>query len=262
MSNPLVTIVTVVLNDSVNIISTIESVLSQTYNNIEYIVIDGDSRDGTQEVIRRYEKRITQFISEPDKGIYDAMNKGTMMASGQWITYMNSGDIFSSNTTLEKIFDGSENDISGSDIIYSDVIADYKTSRKIRAAKKLSFFWHGLPFSHQSHLVRASYAKSKLFNLNYRICADFDFMYSSYKTGAIFYYINFPIAIVDVTQGISKNVNLILLYKEYLKVCRNFSSFSELIITYVIVPPEFTYAIIRSTIRKIVRKGKNLFIQK
>lgn len=257
MSEPLVTIVTVVLNDSENIRSTIESVLSQTFHNTEYIVIDGDSKDGTLEIIRTYEKMITQIISEPDKGIYDAMNKGTVLASGQWITYLNSGDIFSSDAVLEKIFSGQENIISGSDIIYSDVIADNKLSRKIRSAKNLRLFWHGLPFSHQAHLVRASLAKSKLFNLNYRICADFDFMYSSYKNGAKFLYHNFPIAIVDVTQGISKNVNLILLYREYLNVCRKYSSFNELIITYLTVPMEFTYAVLRSTLRKILRKSKN-----
>jgi glycosyltransferase involved in cell wall biosynthesis len=87
-NNPLVTIVTV----SYNVVSTIErtilSVVNQTYSNIEYIIIDGGSTDGTVDIIKKYMDKIAYWVSEPDKGIYDAMNKGILMAKGQWINFM------------------------------------------------------------------------------------------------------------------------------------------------------------------------------
>ena len=100
---PLVTIVTVVKNDIANIEKTILSVINQTYPNIEYIVIDGGSTDGTMEIIDKYSKQIDCKISESDQGIYDAMNKGFELASGDWINFLNSGDSLFDNHVLEKI---------------------------------------------------------------------------------------------------------------------------------------------------------------
>ena len=89
-----VTVVTVVFNDAAHIESTMLSVIGQTYKNIEYIVIDGKSNDGTTDLIKRYSDKITKWISEPDKGIYDAMNKGLALATGDYVIFMNSGDKF------------------------------------------------------------------------------------------------------------------------------------------------------------------------
>jgi glycosyltransferase involved in cell wall biosynthesis len=102
-SFPLVTIVTVVLNNEAFIEGTIQSVLSQTYRNIEYIIIDGGSTDGTLNIIRKYEKFISFWVSEKDKGIYDAMNKGLKLAKGRWLNFMNSGDTFYSKDTINSI---------------------------------------------------------------------------------------------------------------------------------------------------------------
>ena len=87
-----VSVVTVCLNAVNEIERTMLSVLDQTYTNIEYIVIDGGSTDGTVDIIRKYQDRIAHFISEPDKGLYDAMNKGIDLATGEWINFMNAGD--------------------------------------------------------------------------------------------------------------------------------------------------------------------------
>ena len=94
MNNPKITVVTVCYNAVKDIEKTILSVVNQTYDNIEYIVVDGGSKDGTVNIIQKYEDRITKWISEPDKGIYDAMNKGILMATGDWINFMNAGDYF------------------------------------------------------------------------------------------------------------------------------------------------------------------------
>jgi glycosyltransferase involved in cell wall biosynthesis len=100
---PLVTIITVVFNNLAFIEETIQSVLNQTYQNIEYIIIDGGSTDGTLNIIKKYENFVDIFVSEKDKGIYDAMNKGIKLAKGKWINFMNSGDTFYSKDTLSSI---------------------------------------------------------------------------------------------------------------------------------------------------------------
>jgi glycosyltransferase involved in cell wall biosynthesis len=104
IQQPLITVVTVVFNNVTSIEKTILSVLNQSYSNLEYIVIDGGSSDGTLEVIEQYKSRISQYVSEPDQGIYDAMNKGINIATGEWINFMNSGDQFSDEDTLSRVF--------------------------------------------------------------------------------------------------------------------------------------------------------------
>lgn len=112
-----ITIVTVCFNAELVLEQTMLSVLNQTYKDIEYLLIDGGSKDGTLDIIKKYSDRV-RWISEPDKGIYDAMNKGIKMASGEWINFMNAGDRFASNDVLEKIF---SNDYSEEvKFLYSD----------------------------------------------------------------------------------------------------------------------------------------------
>ena len=94
MNNPLISVVTVSYNAVTTIEKTILSVINQNYSNIEYIVIDGGSIDGTVDIIKKYADKITYWVSEPDKGIYDAMNKGIIVATGEWINFMNTGDTF------------------------------------------------------------------------------------------------------------------------------------------------------------------------
>lgn len=112
-------IITVCYNAENEIIRTIESVLKQTFSDFEYIIVDGSSTDSTLNIVNNYKSSIQQIISEPDKGIYDAMNKGIKMANGEWVIMMNAGDQFASNTILDEIF---SSDIPNSiDFVYSDV---------------------------------------------------------------------------------------------------------------------------------------------
>lgn len=101
---PKVTVVTVCYNAAETIEKTILSVIGQTYDNTEYLIIDGGSKDETLAVIKKYEKNISKWISEPDKGIYDAMNKAIKMATGEWINFMNAGDCFASENVLADVF--------------------------------------------------------------------------------------------------------------------------------------------------------------
>lgn len=104
MESPKISVITICYNAVDVIEGTILSVINQTYKNIEYIVVDGGSTDGTIDIIKRYESRIDKWISEPDKGIYDAMNKGIRIATGEWLNFMNAGDVFTRNDLLSDVF--------------------------------------------------------------------------------------------------------------------------------------------------------------
>jgi glycosyltransferase involved in cell wall biosynthesis len=119
-SEPTVTVITASYNCASSIEETMLSVLNQTYSNVEYIVIDGGSTDGTVDVIRKYDHAIDYWISEPDRGIYDAMNKGIRASTGQWLNFMNVKDVFLNNDTVQTLADGH---LSGeARFIYSDVL--------------------------------------------------------------------------------------------------------------------------------------------
>lgn len=125
---PSISIITVVYNSVDLIEQTIKSVLEQGYPNLEYIIIDGGSSDGTIQVINRYKDKISQFIREPDNGVYDAMNKGKEYAHGEWINFMNSGDCFYTKDVLLKIFFNKIDDTIK--FIYSDYFVKKRNSNK------------------------------------------------------------------------------------------------------------------------------------
>lgn len=129
MNFPKISIITIVYNDAKGLERTIKSVINQTFTDYEYIIIDGGSTDETIKVIKKYENRITKWISEHDKGIYDAMNKGIKMANGEWISMMNAGDIFADNHVLMQVF--SLNIPSYKTFIYSDIFTLRKNGQRI-----------------------------------------------------------------------------------------------------------------------------------
>jgi len=169
MSDYKLSIVTVVYNDVNNIIHTIESVLSKKNNDIEYIVIDGASTDGTIEKIERYKSQISCFVSEQDNGIYDAMNKGLKLASGDAVIFMNSGDIFAPSLNLEQFL--LNHDLANS-VIIGFSIQQYKGDFYLRP--KRSNIQHLLNYpAHQAIFVPKKYYKLVNFNTELKIAADY-----------------------------------------------------------------------------------------
>lgn len=206
----MISIITVTYNCASQIEETLLSVFSQDYPNIEYIVIDGNSTDGTQEIIERYISKIDKFISEKDRGIYDAMNKGILNAKGDWIYFFNAGDVFYNTHIISSILQ--KNNI-GVDVIWGDYVIR-RTKELQKVICKTPFFenkkfYHGMGFSHQSVFVKTSLAKKYMFDLSFRCCADFNMMMTLYKNGARFEYLPLPIAIVEGRYGFSDSNKVI-----------------------------------------------------
>jgi hypothetical protein len=198
---PVVSIITVVFNSETLLERTIQSILGQTYPNIEYIIIDGGSRDGTVDIIRKYEDRIAFWISEPDKGLYDAMNKGLAAATGDFVWFLNSGDLVYEPTTLAKVFEKPTDDRRpttddrrptsvirhpSSVIYYGDTMvvdSNYHEIglRRLRPPEQLTWksFRKGMLVCHQAILVHRSIAEP--YNLKYRYSADFDWVLNALR---------------------------------------------------------------------------------
>jgi len=197
--NPRVSVITVVFNGVDQLETTIQSVISQTCDNIEYLVIDGGSDDGTIDILRKYDDRIDYWVSERDDGIYDAMNKGIDLSSGEWVNFMNSGDVFFDQDVVASVF-GSKNNLDGNDVIYGDVLViypEYAHMKKIRKAGFLNDLWKGMQFSHQSMFASAKHLRQNKFNLENKLAADFDYIYSAYCQHKRFLYIEKTISSVS-----------------------------------------------------------------
>ncbi len=170
---PLVSIITVVYNGAATLERTIRSVLSLSYPNIEYIIIDGGSSDGTLELLKRYEDRIDLWVSEKDQGIYDAMNKGLALCTGDWIGLINADDHYDVDAVQWAMDAGSgKPEIN---IVHGDILIAYPNGqRKVKHAKRSGFllkYWE-MVFNHPSFFVRRSYYADHLFDLRFRICGD------------------------------------------------------------------------------------------
>jgi len=179
--NKLITIITATYNSALGLEQCIQSVLSQTYKEIEYIIIDNCSTDGTLDIAKTYSEHISRIISEPDKGIFDALNKGIKIASGEVIGFLHADDFYASPEIIEEVMLKFE--ASGSDSVFGDLqyISKNKPTKIIRnwvagefSHKKLSNGW--MP-PHPSFFVkRKCYLNYGLFNTNYQISSDYDLM--------------------------------------------------------------------------------------
>ncbi len=216
-----ISIVSIAYNDCKGLRKTIESVISQTCNNYEYIIIDGGSKDNTLEVIKEYEPHIDYWVSEPDKGIYNAMNKGLKVCTGEWVLFLNSGDVFASEDVLESIkfsnYGFEVAAIYGRYKCYTryDEIVLKNVDHPFYASKKKI---KGMGFSHQSVFTRSSIAKEIGFDESFKLCADYNMMMQIYKLGYQFIRIDTVVALCDGRGGASYNNRRVQDY-ERARVC-------------------------------------------
>jgi glycosyltransferase involved in cell wall biosynthesis len=206
-----ISIITVTFDCIETIENTIKSTLNQTYKNVEYIIIDGGSSDGTVDVIKKYEDYIFLWMSEPDRGIYDAMNKGIVNATGDYILFLNSGDLFYSVEVLANIFSHHRN----SDVIYGDtLVIDNVSDKKVIRAADLKSDWKSIPYCHQSVFVKTKVLKKKLFNISYNVASDYNQYFQLKNSNCSFLKIDEIISIYDLNGfSIQNYVKLLYEYK-------------------------------------------------
>ena len=214
-NNPLISVVTVCYNAAAVLEETMLSVLNQTYPNVEYIVIDGGSTDGTVDIIKKYAHRLAYWVSEPDKGIYDAMNKAIVAATGQYINFMNAGDKFYDENAISEVVSQLDPE---SDIVYGDNISILKNSRYRKISCEVGGLAKGMPFCHQSVFVRTAYHKLHPFCTKFKAAGDYNFFYNALFVNSVkFQYIPIVVSVYDGREGMSKD-NYWLTYKEYLTI--------------------------------------------
>ena len=188
-----ISVVTVVYNAADSIVKTLQSVKEQTYKNIEFIVIDGGSQDATLSHIDSYADVISLLVSESDFGIYDAMNKGAALATGDYVTFLNAGDVYYSDSVLEDIF--TMPGISNNDVVYGSNYYSVNNEMVLQKPRPLKLFYKGMPFNHQSSFVKTSVVKEYPFkNEVYRIQCEYHFLLSLYMNGYRFYCSPFIVA--------------------------------------------------------------------
>lgn len=202
MENPKVSVITVVFNDVLHIESTIKNVLKQTYDNLEYIVIDGASTDGTVDIIKQYGDRI-RYLSEKDKGIYDAMQKGTRIATGDWIIFRNCGDYFYSPTSINDVISRCSS-IDKVDLILANARLFKKYGYKdIKPNILNKSYYDGMPVIHPSTFIRRSLQLKHPFHLEYRNSADYCFFIEAFSRGVKYCYVDVLASLFDNESGAS-----------------------------------------------------------
>ena len=222
-----ISIITVVWNNEDTIKDAIDSVLAQTYENIEYIIIDGASSDGTVEIVKSYGNKITKFLSEKDNGLYDAMNKGIVQATGDIVGILNSDDFYIDEFVIEKVvqeFKDKEVDSLFADLVFVkpenlDKTVRYYDSSHFRPEK----FAYGWMPAHPTFFVRKEiYDKYGTFKLDYKIAADYEILVRFLQKYKISYtYLNQVIIKMRLggisTNGVKSNY---ILNKEIIRACR------------------------------------------
>jgi glycosyltransferase involved in cell wall biosynthesis len=224
-----ISIITVVFNNCKTIRNAINSVLNQKYENIEYIIIDGGSNDGTLDIINEYKDSISVIVSELDKGIYDAMNKGIRMASGDVVGFLNSDDLFADPTVIHDVMECFITD-SELDILYGNLVyvSQYATEKIVRKWNSKSycddFFESGNVPPHPTLYVRSHvYNQAGIFDLQYTLAADYEFMLRIFKKHQ-FKSLQIQRLIVRMRLGGATNKNLRNILKGNKEILRSWNN--------------------------------------
>jgi len=223
MKNIKISIITVCLNAGDSLEKTILSVKSQTYTNYEYIIIDGKSIDNTADIIKKYSDDISKWESKHDKGIYDAMNKGIMLASGEWLIMMNAGDIFADNQVLEKVF--SKEYDEHHKFLYGDYWHKMENGRLVL---RFTSYENGI-LNHQSVIYKKELHKEHGMYIvtDKLIISDYLFFIRIPSVNVL--KLDFPISIYD-NKGISNQGSWALIQSSCANVVFRRKSFSQMLL--------------------------------
>lgn len=221
-NEPVLSIVTVVYNGAASLRRTMDSVLSQGYANIEYIIVDGGSTDGTVDLLREYDERLAYWMSARDKGIYDAMNKGVGLCTGDWVAMINADDWYepgSVQRVVEAILEHPE-----ANVIHGDIWMRYPNGeRSLKRARVSGFllkYWE-MVLNHPSFFVRRSFYQGRPFDERLRVSADHKWTYQAFRdVPESFVYLPVPISNFSV-GGASMSVPLSRVLSEGKQVCRD-----------------------------------------
>lgn len=229
--HPKFSIITVTYNAGAVLEDTIQSVITQTYRNVEYIIVDGGSKDHTLDIINRYREHIHTLVSEPDKGLYDAMNKGTRLATGDYLCFLNAGDELHEDDTLQLMV----HSITGTelpDVLYGETaIVDeeghFLRMRRLSAPENLNWksFKDGMLVCHQAFFPRRELAEP--YDLRYRFSADFDWCIRIMKKSHTLH--NTHLTLIDyLNEGMTTRNHRASLHERFRIMCRHYGYLSTL----------------------------------
>lgn len=233
-NSPKFTIITITFNAARWLERTAVSILSQSYPNIEYLIIDGGSKDGTVDIIKQYAPGIAYWVSEPDKGLYDAMNKGLKQATGDYVWFINAGDTLQSAATVQRIAMKIGKRSSLPDVIYGETsIVDAEGKplgmRRLKAPKQLSWksFRMGMLVCHQSFIAKRTIAPE--YDLHYRLSADYDWCIRCLKQAKSIY--NTKMILSNyLEEGLSTQQRKASLKERYEVMCKYYGKFATIIL--------------------------------
>lgn len=235
---PLFSIITVTYNAESVLKPTLESVKEQHYNNFEYLIVDGASRDNTLKVAQNADIRQMKIFSEPDKGLYDAMNKGISKATGKFLIFLNAGDTFADSDTLKTVADHIEPD---TDIVYgqTQIVNAERTvigMRHLTAPEKLTAdsFKHGMLVCHQAFYARRELVPA--YDLAYRFSADYDWCIKCLKKSQKNTYVGDKPIISFLTDGLTDKYHKKSLKERFDIMCKNYGTITAILLHISFIP--------------------------
>lgn len=234
--HPKFSIITVTYNAGKTLEDTIQSVIAQTYRNVEYIIVDGNSQDNTQEIIRKYQAHIHQWVSEPDNGLYDAMNKGIKLATGDFLCFLNAGDKLHDGDTLQLMAHSINNVKELPDVLYGETaIVDEQGQllrmRRLSAPEQLNWksFREGMLVCHQAFFARRELATTTPYDLQYRFSADFDWCIRIMKQAKDIH--NTRLVLVDyLNEGMTTRNHKASLKERFRIMCKHYGTATSILL--------------------------------